>query len=424
MIAEAWSRRKRLGWRRLRRHDVTDVSEPTDPIAAVVHPDPYPYYRALVGDRPLHRREDGLWIASGAAAVAGVLESDACRVRPAGEAVPRDLAGTPAGEVFGRLVRMSDGTRHGRLRPAVAAALAGVSDEEVAEAAESCLDILIGGLGARPRGGELDDLVLRLPACVVATLLGLPAALLPVIASRAGDFARGVAPGAAGDRAAAASAAAQEIGAALEGALGEERAGLLARLAAEMAAVGSDLADVVANAIGLFSQAHDATAGLIGGSLVALARHDEARRRLLREPALAPGLVAEVLRFDPPIQNTRRFVAEDTAICGERVPAGSTVLVLLAAANRDPALNPRPDVFDPERTDRRWFAFGAGRHACPGERIATRTAVAAIGRLVGVVEDDPARFRTVGYRPSVNARVPVFGPGGPPGRGRDGEPAE
>src|ERR1700730_9947136 len=100
---------------------------PSDPIAAVTHRDPYPYYARLVAERPLYFDPDlGLWVASSAEAVAAVLASERCRVRPPAEPVPAAIAGTPAGEVFRRLVRMTDGEAHGPLKQAVSAALAGV----------------------------------------------------------------------------------------------------------------------------------------------------------------------------------------------------------------------------------------------------------------------------------------------------------
>ena len=97
---------------------------PTNALAAVTHPDPYPYYLALL-DRPaLHRDESlGLWIAARADAVTAVLAHPECRVRPSGEPVPRALVGTPAGDVYAQLVRMTDGEAHYRRKPAVSDAL-------------------------------------------------------------------------------------------------------------------------------------------------------------------------------------------------------------------------------------------------------------------------------------------------------------
>ncbi len=88
---------------------------------------------------------------------------------------------------------------------------------------------------------------------------------------------------------------------------------------------------------------------------------------------------------------------------------GDGILVVLAAANRDPRANPMPDRFEILRRDRRLFTFGVGAHACPGEALATTIAVAGVGEVLsaGVALE---RFADpVTYRPSANARVPLLG---------------
>jgi hypothetical protein len=86
---------------------------PSDPIAAVTHRDPYPYCGELVALRPIARDERlGLWIACSAGAVADVLASDLCRVRPLAEPLPKALLGSTAGLIFEHLVRMNDGAKH------------------------------------------------------------------------------------------------------------------------------------------------------------------------------------------------------------------------------------------------------------------------------------------------------------------------
>src|ERR1700704_2197965 len=93
---------------------------PADPIAAVTHPDPYPYYADLLARKPIYRDEAlGLWIASSAAAVGAVLGSDRCRVRPPAEPVPNALLGSPAADIFRHLVRMNDGPGHCPVKRAV-----------------------------------------------------------------------------------------------------------------------------------------------------------------------------------------------------------------------------------------------------------------------------------------------------------------
>ncbi|HEV8141500.1 MAG TPA: cytochrome P450, partial [Methylomirabilota bacterium] len=86
---------------------VRRVTPPSDPVAAVTHPDPYAYYADLVAHRPLYRDESlGLWVASSAAAVTAVLTNDRCRVRPTAEPIPVALVGSTAAEIFRHLVRM------------------------------------------------------------------------------------------------------------------------------------------------------------------------------------------------------------------------------------------------------------------------------------------------------------------------------
>ena len=80
---------------------------PSDPIAAVTHPDPYPWYRQLARTRPFHYDATlKLWVAASASAVAEVLDHPDARVRPLSQPVPPALAGGPAGDLFGRLVQI------------------------------------------------------------------------------------------------------------------------------------------------------------------------------------------------------------------------------------------------------------------------------------------------------------------------------
>ncbi|MGQ3000443.1 MAG: cytochrome P450, partial [Variovorax sp.] len=92
---------------------------PTDPVKAVVHPDPYPYYATLRDGPPLAWNATlRLWVASRAEVIETLLQAHgALRVRPAAEPVPRAIVGQPAGEVFGHLVRMNEGAAHQAHRP-------------------------------------------------------------------------------------------------------------------------------------------------------------------------------------------------------------------------------------------------------------------------------------------------------------------
>ncbi|MBU6503058.1 MAG: cytochrome P450, partial [Burkholderiales bacterium] len=121
-------------------------------------------------------------------------------------------------------------------------------------------------------------------------------------------------------------------------------------------------------------------------------------------------LVAEVVRWDAPVQNTRRFAAEDLVLCGERIREGEGLLLVLASANRDPALNPDPDRFEVLRPQRRHLTFGAGVHACPAEEIAIEIVATCINTIRGEGTFDAYFGYILGYRSLPNVRIPVFAP--------------
>jgi cytochrome P450 len=141
------------------------------------------------------------------------------------------------------------------------------------------------------------------------------------------------------------------------------------------------------------------TTNLIGNGLTALFDHPAEQARLWARPELAPSAVEEILRFDSPVQFVHRNVLEDFELDGHRFAAGDVVMLLLAAANRDPARFADPDRFDVGRTDNLHLAFAWGLHFCLGARLARME-----GQLVleGLVE----RFATV-----ERAGEPVRNPG-------------
>ena len=382
---------------------------PTDPIAAVTHRDPYPYYADLVAARPVHRDEMlGLWIAGGAAAVTDVLSNPACLVRPPAEPVPGLLLGSAAGSIFCRLVRMNEGAHHSALKPAVSAVTARI-EASVGEHAGRWAAHLAEALAPASDPARVNEFAFSLSAHVLGSLLGVAPERLAHTAALVGDFARSIAPAATSEQLARGNAAAGEL-------LGAFRALLDARgTASRMTLLGdldragagggrADREDVVANGIGFLSQAYEATAGLIGNTLVTLGRHASRGG----SPADLTAVVREVVRFDSPVQNTRRFVARDALVAGQAMKAGDVVLVILAAANRDPMVNPEPATFDPHRPSRQAFTFGVGSHACPGEAVAVAIAEAGVRQLLTHGVQPERLARDVRYRPSANTRVPAF----------------
>jgi cytochrome P450 len=383
-----------------------------DPLAAVTAPDPYPYYERVVAERPFYRDGTlGLWVAASARAVEEVLSSPVMRVRPASEPVPKAIAETPMADVFARLVRMTDGRHQAAVKDSIAATLDLLDQHELAATSERCASLLERSL----EGGDSDALrtyAFGLPAFIIATELGLSPEDSSHAVAWTSDFVRSISPGAVRAEVDRGVVATDRLNTALGALLRvpAESGSLFAAFLAAGRRHGIDDAVIVANSIGFLFQSYDATAGLIGNALVALGRDAGAVRDARREDERSlSAFVEEVARHDAPIQNTRRFAATDTTVMGCDVSEGEGILVLLAAANRDPSVNPDPHRFDPARTGRRTYAFGLGAHACPGARIATTIARVAVSRLLktGI---DPRALTPTGYRPSPNARIPEFAP--------------
>jgi cytochrome P450 len=389
------------------------MEQPRDPIAAATHPDPYPYYAALVASRPFgYDPALGMWVAASAEAVMAVLTDPACGVRPPAEPIPAHLVETPLAAHYGHLIRMNDRAERCPLRGALVAALGTIGMEQVAVRSAAVARRLVGELAGTSVTG-LDPFIWRLSVAVVGGLLGIPDARLAQVARWVGDFVACLAPGSDPARvrrgAIAAEALAATLDAALDAADGDRAGGLLAVMLAEAASRGvTGRAAIVANGIGLLMQTYEATAGLIGNSLIALAQRPALARAALASDERCRAIVAEVLRHDPPIQNTRRFLLRDATVAGQHLAAGSGILVVLAAANRDPASNPQPERFDPERAARASFSLGHGAHACPGGGFAITIATAAVATLLGAGFDLAPLRGAVAYRPAANARLPQF----------------
>jgi len=226
------------------------------------------------------------------------------------------------------------------------------------------------------------------------------------------DFARCVAPASSPDQIDRGKVAAGHLMEMFRALLADQAAGsadgLLWTLAREAKRLGrEDTNVIVANGIGFLLQPYEATAGLIGNTLLALSARPELREQVTADPGLLRDVILEVLRYDSPVQNTRRFLAEDGIVAGQEMKGGDMILVVLAAANRDPLANPDPDRFDIFRKDRKTFTFGAGLHACPGESLAITMAKAGVEQLITSGVALEPLVAPITYRASANVRIPL-----------------
>jgi pimeloyl-[acyl-carrier protein] synthase len=157
---------------------------------------------------------------------------------------------------------------------------------------------------------------------------------------------------------------------------------------------GADLLGFVAL---LLVAGNETTTNLIGNGTLALGRNPEQFEALKRNPAMLPRAIEEMLRYDGPVQSTVRFTNHPVQLGGTEIPAQTFALMILAAANRDPAQFKDPEKFDITREPNDHVAFGEGIHFCIGAPLARMEARIAFEAML-------ARF------PKINLKDPAIKP--------------
>lgn len=133
----------------------------------------------------------------------------------------------------------------------------------------------------------------------------------------------------------------------------------------------------------LFSAGGESTASLIGSAAWVLATRPDIQQEVRDQPELLGAFLEEVLRYEPPFRGHYRHVVSDTTLCGVDLQAGSRLLLLWGAANRDPAHFDNPDQFRLDRPGRRGhITFGKGAHFCVGAALARLEAQIVLDQLL------------------------------------------
>ena len=144
-----------------------------------------------------------------------------------------------------------------------------------------------------------------------------------------------------------------------------------------------DVIDVARIAANLFAAGQETTVRMLATALQFIAERPEVQEQLRDHRDLIPNFVEETLRIESPIKGDFRLSRVPTTIGGVPIPAGTTVMVLNGAANRDPRRFENPDTFDIERTNARQnIAFGHGAHTCPGAPLARAEGRVSLERIL------------------------------------------
>ena len=144
-----------------------------------------------------------------------------------------------------------------------------------------------------------------------------------------------------------------------------------------------EVIDVVRVAANLFAAGQETTVRLLGSALQLIAEDPALQEQLRRERHRIPNFVEEALRMESPIKGDFRLSRVPVTVGGVDLPAGTTVMLVNAAANRDPRRFDDPGTFDVDRENaRHHLAFGRGIHTCPGAPLARTEACVSIERLL------------------------------------------
>jgi len=127
---------------------------------------------------------------------------------------------------------------------------------------------------------------------------------------------------------------------------------------------------------------NETTGRLIGWLAKVLAEHPDQRRLVVEDRSLLQNVIEETLRFEPTGHANARYVTEDTDYYGTTLPAGSSVLLIMASANRDPRRFEDPDTYDILRKDLQHLTFGYGLHFCLGTHLARLEGRVALDELL------------------------------------------
>jgi cytochrome P450 len=348
--------------------------------------DPSPLYAAAHKLGPVSALPDGSLLICGYAAVNQVLREPRFGVP---EPVAPD-AGNDALQLMNQSVLRANPPDHGRMRSLISKVFTPRRVADLQPTIEAAVDDLLDRLGEAAADGPVDfmDLVaFPLPVTVIGELLGVPPSDRRRFRPLAADLTEALEL--SGSTSATANTAARELAGYFTHLISERRTApgddLISALVAARDAEDGRLSDqeLLANLILLLVAGFETTTDLLGNGLTILLDRPDLAGALRTGQIPIAGFIEEVLRYDSPVQvATRQARTDGLTVEGIPIPEGRNAILLIGAANRDPARYRDPDRFDPTRTDTRPLSFGAGPHICIGNNLARLEASVAFSKLL------------------------------------------
>lgn len=292
--------------------------------------------------------------------------------------------------VFGRNLLDTDGPGHRCLRRLVNPLFSPAAVESYAPTLESIVSDLIGGLDASRPIDFASEFAIRVPYRAMCTFLGMPVGDAAWLYEKMRPIVKSLdLPPTCMDEA---RAARKELEGYFSGILASKcphHDGTILGTLATSKEVGTsiDEQELLGTSLLLLLAGTETSLCAIIDTLVCLLRHPGSFRAMKERPAMIPGVVAESLRWEPPLHSVLRFTAADVEIGGVAIPRRSPVYACLASANRDEEHFRSPEEWDPGRTENGHLTFGTGKHGCLGAMLAEREFCTIYRQLAGRFED-------------------------------------
>lgn len=360
--------------------------------------DPYPHWQRLRELDPVHQVPIGFWLLLRHDDVLAFVRDPSLSVQDDNatpgllDELQRQVLGDDADRGGGdRAMLNVDPPDHTRLRRLVSKAFTPRTIEQLRPRIQEIVDAALDRAAAG-NDGEMElvgDLAFPLPFAVISEMLGIPEGDSDQIRDWSGTLVRSLEPIMDPDLIRAIADAGDNMSAFVADLIGWKRSNpgddlLTALIAAEEN--GDVLSDqeLIDQVMLLYIAGHETTVNLIGNGVLALLRHRDQLTLLHDDPSLLPNAIEEMLRYDPPVQMTRRITLADVPVRGRVIPAGTFVACVIASANRDVhRWGPTADTLDITRPDaREHLAFGGGAHYCLGAALARLEGQVAVGTLV------------------------------------------